>query len=469
MINFFRINDPFRLFAILGLMLVLSSIYLFVLEVPLLQPEMIWMLIGENMSEGKVMYKDILDDTGPFSAWVYWILDFVFGKNIWIYKIFAVAILFLQMVYLNSLFISYKSFEEITYIPAFVLMILVHMSFDILTLSPALMGSTFILFALGQLFSQTVLQKEGNDSVLLVGIFGGIAACFHFPMVFFLPFMILVGIIISGFSFTQLLLSIIGYFLPILICGVYYFWQDALPEFITEYILTSRTLEIYRHIRFRDLMLLLVTPLFFSVMGLFTGAIFKSLTVNQQKQLQLMLIFLFFSASAFFLTNRIAPYQLVILLPPLTYLISMLFLSVKKGMFLKITSIAFALLIPIIGYTWLFWKTQNQTMETYGVYYQNKHKITEGKTTLVLGNDLAYYQNSKQVTPYLNYHLTKELLADFNNLENVVMAFKHFEHDSPQVIVDEEGLFEELLDHLPVLKEKYRKSGTYYLLEGNKN
>lgn len=449
-------------------MLLLSSIYLFVFEVPLLQPEMTWMLIGENMSEGKIMYKDILDDTGPFSAWVYWILVFVFGKNIWIFKLIAGAILFLQMVYLNSLFISYKSFEEITYIPAFVLMILVHLSFDILILSPALMGSTFILLSLGQLFSQTVLQKEGNDSVLLVGIFGGIAACFHFPLVFFLPYMILVGIIISGFSFTQLLLSIIGYLLPILICGVYYFWQNALPEFITEYILTSRTLEIYRHVRFRDLMLLLVTPLFFSFMGLFTGSIFKSLTVNQQKQLQLMLIFLFFSASAFFLTNRMAPYQLVIMLPALTYLISMLFFSLKKGVFLKITSISFAVLIPLIGYSWLFWKTQNQTMETYGVYYENRHKITEGKTSLVLGNDLAYYQNSKQVTPYLNYHLTKELLADFNDLENVVMAFKHFQRLSPQVIVDEDGLFGELLEHLPILKEQYRKSGNYYLLETKK-
>ncbi|MDX5477771.1 MAG: hypothetical protein LPJ98_04895, partial [Cyclobacteriaceae bacterium] len=95
------------------------------------------------------------------------------------------------------------------------------------------------------------------------------------------------------------------------------------------------------------------------------------------------------------------------------------------------------------------------------------HKITEGKTTLVLGNDLAYYQNAKQVTPYLNYHLTKELLTDFNNLENVVMAFKHFQQFSPQVIVDEEGLFEELLEHLPILKEQYRKSGNYFLLDTN--
>src|SRR5690606_40421078 len=68
------------------------------------------------------------------------------------------------------------------------ILVLFQLSFDLLTLSPALMGTTFALLALGQLFSQTVRHQENPESVLLVGIFGGTALCFHFPFVAFLPF-----------------------------------------------------------------------------------------------------------------------------------------------------------------------------------------------------------------------------------------------------------------------------------------
>ena len=379
MIGFFRINDPFRLFPIFGLMILMSAIYLWVLKIPLLQPELTWMLIGKRLAEGKLMYRDVLDDSGPFSVGVYWLVHIIFDKSLWIYKISAGILVFVQMIYLNSLFIKYKSFDEITYIPAFVISVLVHLSFDIITLSPALMGSTFIVFALGQLFSQTVLQKEGADSVLLLGIYGGIAACFHFPLIFFLPFMLLAGIVVSGFTLRQFLLSIIGYTIPILICGVYFFWFDALPEFLNEYILTSRSLEVYLHVSYREILLLYFTPLAFAILGMLFSTIFKSFNVNQQKQIQLMFIYLIFAASSILLANRRAPYQWVVLIPGIAYFISLLFISLKNGIILQALTITFVILIPLVGYSWTFIKTNNDDLNSYGVYQTQQHQLTQGK------------------------------------------------------------------------------------------
>lgn len=428
---------------------------------------MIWLLLGERMADGNMMYRDILDDSGPFSATVFWGLYVLFGKSLLANKILAAVFLVLQITYLNYLFNQYKSFEETTYVPAFVAVILVHLSFDLLSLSPALMGSTFIVFALGQLFSQTVLQKEGSDSVLLTGIFSGIAVCFHFPLVFFLPYMIVVGIIISGFTFRQLLVSLSGYLLPVLICSVYYFWKDALPDFISKYILTARTADIYIHVRLRDILILYAAPVLFSFLGLFLGAVLRSLTVNQQKQVQLMMFFFVFAAASFLLTNRRAPYQFIIMLTPFTYFISMLFLSLKKGNLNNGLSIAFLALVPLIGLGWLTIKTLKDDLGDYGVYPKEQHRITENKKVLVLSDDLAYFKKAKQATPYLNYHLTRELLSSIDNLPEISLAYKNISKDLPDVVVDEDGVFEAFLEKAPLLKEKFEKSGKYYLLKSS--
>ncbi|WP_245917323.1 hypothetical protein [Mongoliibacter ruber] len=435
------------------------------MNLPILQPEMIWMLIGERMAEGNHMYTDILDDTGPLAAGTYWLLHLVFGRSVLIYKVLAGLIVFLQMVYLNSLFMRYKSFDENTYIPALVVLILFYCSFDLVTLSPALMGSTFIVLALGQLFAQTVLQKEGSDSVLLVGLYSGIALCFHFPLVIFLPYLILAGVVVSSFSFRQLLLSLIGYFIPIGICALYYFWIDALPQFVVEYILVGRLGEVYVHVSYRDLLLLYITPLFFGIIGIFLSSLFKSLTVNQQKQLQLMLIFLFFAASSILLVNRRTPYQLLILIPSLAYFISMFLNAAKRGFVNKILSYVFVIGIPLMGFGWWSVKHSQNKLEDYAVIAKPEHDISKNKKVLVLGTDLGFYKDAYQVTPYLNYYISREVLADFEDFKDMSEAYKNFLEEKPELVVDQDGVFQNLLQRIPLLKEKYRKSGKFYFLE----
>lgn len=445
-------------------MFLFSGIYWAVLNPPITQPELIWLLIGEKMAEGKLMYRDILDDTGPFSATVYWLLNLIFGKSLLSHKIVAGAILFVQMAYINKLLNRYKSFEESSYVPAFVTVILVHASFDLLSLSPALMGSTFILLALGQLFSQTVLQKEGSDSVLLTGIFSGIALCFHFPMIFFLPYMLFMGIIISGFSLKQLFLSLAGYALPFMICSTYYFWQDAFPDFFSKYVLTSRNLDLYIHVRLRDILILFAAPILFSFLGIFLGAVIKSLTVNQQKQLQLMVLFFIFATASFFLTNRRAPYQFVILLPPFTYFVSMLLLALRKKNLANAMSISFLILVPFIGYSWLLVKTVQSDLNSYGVFVTENHEVAKDMKVLVLDYDIAYYQKGKQTSPYLNYQLTKDILSSSDQPKITALASKNILSDLPELVVDGEGLFETFLEKVPLIKAKYKKEGRYFHL-----
>lgn len=455
MLSFFKINDPFRLFAVFGLMLLISGIYLLVFQTPPTQTEMTWLLLGERLAEGKHMYKDILDDTGPLSAGAYWALHLLAGKNLIAHQVVAFLLIGFQLIYFNNLFFNYRTFDENSYIPALVMGILFHISFDFIHLSPMLMGSTFLIVALGQLFSQTVLQKENTGSILLVGLYLGIAACFHFPLVVFFPYLIIVGIAIGGYSFSELVLALVGYCLPLACCATYYFWIDGLPEFIDEFILTSRLAEVYKHVAIRDFLLLMTIPLFFTSLGIIYGSFFKSLTVNQQKQLQLMLIFFLTSVSVLFLSNRHTPYQLIVFIPPMTYFISLLFISNAEGLVMTIMVYIFLLGIPIVGMAWVFSKTADESIKTYVISPGTRHELTKGKNVVVLGTDLAYYQGASLATPFLNYSHSKPLLTNYGDLSSMVWVYQALKNDLPEIVIDEDGVFKNLLEIFPEFQTRY--------------
>lgn len=446
-------------------MLLMSLIYGWVLKAPMTQPEMIWMLLGERLAEGGHMYKDVIDNTAPLSAGVFWMIHVLFGKSLLAHQLLAYFLICFQIIYVNNLFFNFRTFEENSYVPALIMGILFHSSFDFIRLTPMLMGSTFLILAVGQLFSQTMLQKESTSSVLLVGLYLGIAACFHFPLIVFLPYLIVVGVAIGGYNFSQLILSLVGYFLPLASAATYYFWIGGIGEFVSEFLLTSNLEVSYKHVSLRDLLFLMVTPLFFTTMGIVYGSFFKSLTINQQKQLQLMLIFLLAAVAVVFLSNRHTPYQLVVFIPPMVYFISLLFLANPSGVFMTVLTYLFLLGVPLTGMFWLFQKTSLDDSNAYTIQQENRHEISKGKKVLVLGTDLGYYQGASLATPYLNYYHSKELLSNYSDMSSMAQVYQAFKMDMPEIVIDEEGVFLELMRVFPSFQELYasERRGVYVL------
>ncbi|GGF33480.1 hypothetical protein [Echinicola rosea] len=463
MLSFFKINDPFRILGIALLLIALSLPYE-LMNIPLLSPELSWMLVGERLSHGHYLYVDIVDDIGPLSAYMYWLIDALVGRSWWMYKFLAACIILFQIYYVNRLFIQYKAFDNTSYIPALVMLVLFHFSFDMLTLSPALMGTTFIILALGQLFSQTLLNEQNTESILLVGLFGGVAVCFHFPLIIFLPFLLVAGITVSGFSFNQLILSLVGYFQPFVMCCIYFFWIGGLPEFITEFVLATRITSSYPHVTYFDLLTLMVAPLLFAVIGYFVGTVTTSITVNQQKQKQLMLLYTIFAIFSVFIANRRTPYQMVIILPGLTYFIAQIFIHLTNRKQLNALFYTFLLLIPAVGYTWTVYKIQAKKTWNYTL---EESVQPRAKRIVILGDEISAYQHTKLASPYLNFRLSKRVLTDYADQENMMEVYLNFLNEKPTVIYDQEGLFEKLIVHIPALGKLYQKEqeGVFRLSE----
>ncbi|WP_157971949.1 hypothetical protein [Pleomorphovibrio marinus] len=468
MLSFFKFNDPIRLVGIILLLLLLRLPYMW-MGTPVTQPEMLWLLVGERISEGFMLYTDIRDNTAPLSALIYGGLHFIFGRTLWPYHLLASFIIFLQSAYINSLFLSHKSYDENTYLPAFITVLLFHFSYDLLTLSPVLLGSTFLLLAIGQLFSLATINQNNTEAIVLLGLFAGLAPCFHFPLLFFLPVMILTGLFISNFNFQELLLSIVGYFLPLSIIGLFFFWNGAFMDFVQGLMSPGWKLDSLAHVSYRELLYVMAFPIGFTVFGYLATSLWGRLYIHQQKQKQIVMIYGLGAVLLVFLNYRVIAYQFIPFIPLMVFFINHLILRNERLFVQSVLFYALLISVPFFGYSWFFYKKNDKSFSDYALKIEEKHAIGNGSKLLVLGKDLAYYHSASPATGFLNFNLSKKHLLEVEDFDKMHVTMANFQKDPPEWVIDQEGVFSSILPYYPILQEAYtpRRPGIYELKKGS--
>lgn len=414
-----------------------------------------WMVLGERLSEGYLLYVDVIDDTGPLSAGVFTGLHILFGRSPVAYILLGKIFVFFQIYYWNSTLIKYRVFDENTYLPAIVMAALFHFSFDLMYLSPTLLGSTFLLLAFGQLFSHTVLQKESSESTLLIGIYGGLATGFHWNFVFFLPFLILTGLAVSSFTVRQLFLAIMGFLLPILLILVFYFWNDGLEQALQVWPIVF-SFPKYSYQPSLSWLTPGVFPVILALIGFAISSFFRGATINQQKQRQLIVIWLLFSAGLFFLVKNNASYQLVVFLPALSYFISQFFLHFSWTLLIRPAFFGLVLVLPI--WTLNYWDARIAVDTSYFIADADDTPLPNQEGLMILEEDPSPYIYKSLDGPFLNFHMSTSYLKQEKTLQQKAQVFQMIRRQQPKQVLDGEGLFKDLLEELPALKEFYTET-----------
>ena len=174
MLSFFKVNALYNLGSLLVLLIIIRiPVYLYGL--PQLIPELQWMLVGEQMNKGFILYSDIWDNTAPLSALVYAGLDSLFGRSQAAFQLMALFFGAVQTIYFNVLVNSRDVFPKRNYVPGLIYVLYLNVSFDCCTLSPVLMGTTFLLLAFGGLVRQ-VSRSGATDEVFEIGFYISVAA-----------------------------------------------------------------------------------------------------------------------------------------------------------------------------------------------------------------------------------------------------------------------------------------------------
>lgn len=472
MISFFRINDPLRIIGVL-LLLLLIRLPLILNGIDLITPELSWLTIGEALANDKKMYIDIWDNTGPLATGIYWILHELFGKSQFAYQCLSIVLVMYQAFIFNRAMIRNGVYNEKTFVPALLYMLFMCMSFDFFTLPPVLLAMTFLIHALRnviRLNNQSVAQE-----IFEIGVYTGIASLIYLPSVYFLIMLLLSLVLFRISSFQTLFLAIYGFILAIMVYLIYPYYNDSIGEFLEMYVYSYFTISSNNYISLKDLLIISAIPAFIlvvSVFDTFTNRNFVNFQVSCQ---QIMILWTITSVIAIIWNVNLAPFQLMLFVPSLSFFASHFLLSQRKKLLTELYFLISGVLIISSAYVSYYQIIPDEQF----IFYKNLKVINttpqsiQDKKILVIGDPIDAYQHNSLATKYFNSKLSGRHFTEISNYATIGAINREFNEDMPEVIIDNRQVIDSLFAHAPILSAKYKKiphsgKAIYYVLkEGN--
>jgi hypothetical protein len=463
-IQYFRINDPYRL---VGLLLLLIIIYLpLFLDFPTMTiPELKSIVIGEKLNENYSMYTELADNTAPLAAWLYEITDSIFGRSTLARHIFAFVLLFFQGAYLGIMFITRKAFNENTYIPSLVFCLLFFLSFDTITFSAELAGSSFLLLALNNLFKEIEFRVQRDETTFNLGLFISLASLFSFGFFCYLFCAMIILFFFSRTSPRKFLLLGFGFLLPhFLVLSIAYL-NGSISSLWDYYYLSNFVLTRSTFISTESLIVMSSIPLIYFVVSIVMLQRESRFSKYQSQLLQVMFLWIGFSLIYLFTCKDLRPQNLIVFFPGLTFLFTHFFLFIRRKKYAEMN--IWIMVIGIISVSYLARYDKLKAVNYARLLVSPHDKEVKNKRILVLQNDLTYFQQNKLATPYLNWQLSERIFKAPDFYENITQVYHALINDPPDLIIDKENLMQPFFDRMPGLKKLYTRKGDGYAKASN--
>ncbi|MCF6356525.1 MAG: DUF6427 family protein [Draconibacterium sp.] len=235
-----------------------------------------------------------------------------------------------------------------TKLPSILFIIIVSGFTDLHTLHPVFPATMFLLFAIYSLFG-TFEEPKPYSAIFNTGFFIGVGTFFYFNLIVLLPaFIIGITILMRENSWRKYIILLIGFFVPVFFVFSYAVITEQISEMLTVITQNIVTPVNYFHTN-------IPLHIYLSVLTLLTitGTIiimrqYDSKKVSSRKYFAIFLVIFVVSLFSFTFIPVTSQEMLVIIAIPITYLISNLFVSIKRkfwGDFLFILLIAIVIFI----------------------------------------------------------------------------------------------------------------------------
>lgn len=248
------------------------------------------------------------------------------GEDSRLSKIVAICLVFSQGFYINSLIHQHQLSRTPNLYAGLFYVYLSCLSPYFLQLSPLMLGMTFILTALGQIWPVYRVPYAANK-IFNAGFFVGIAGLFYFPLTVF-TFLIIASLnVLRAFQLKEVIMALIGCFIPYFLAVVYYYWNFDIHSFLQ---LQFNSLSFgfsYHPAGY--------TPLSISVCYIFAALLLLGLlnyngylakrVMQAQKKIQVLFWWLLVAPLALFLQSSVSIHHLLLLSAPLGILLSFSF------------------------------------------------------------------------------------------------------------------------------------------------
>ncbi len=220
MISIFKINDPYRLILVFILFILLRLPFLISGSL-VTTPQLEWMVLGEKMASGATLYVNVYHPTGPVTAGIYWLFNEVFGRSVIPLRITAFLLILFQASLLSLILINHRAYNQNTYVPSLIYIILMTFFPDAPILSPELISMTFLLLAYNLIFRHIGSREKKDWVMMYAGIFFGLAALAYLPSALFLIGASLTLLLFTSTEPRRYFLLVYGFLVPFLFVWIY--------------------------------------------------------------------------------------------------------------------------------------------------------------------------------------------------------------------------------------------------------
>ncbi|WMJ72260.1 DUF6427 family protein [Cytophagaceae bacterium ABcell3] len=458
MISYFR-NYGFSRLPVLFIILLLLRLPMFFAGIPLTIPELTWLTVGEKVANGFVMYRDVWENLEPLSVAVYHTIHLLFGKSETAYRIIALFLVFVQAYFLNEIYNMQQAREKTT-LPALFYIIFSFLYFDFLTLSPMLMGLTFILVMLYYVF-YLMRSPEDYEKVLYLGLSAGMAMMFYYPAAVFFIFIFLTLVIYTPANLAKVLLLLSGFLLPMAIAAVYFFWFDGLRDFYHNFIITPFSLQRFRYVENETLILVFAVPLLVTVLSFFVSTGAGGKTNYQTNVIKVTFLYLILAAVAFvFFTRTITTNQLYIFLPGIVIYTAFAMQQLRNRRLQEFSFWFTVFLVVLVSYGSLYDFAVRSDLADNDHLIADREALHEhftGKNVWTTGDDRDIYLDNTLGMPYLNMVLAERHFNRLHSFQVLSEVYENFIRHRPEVIDDQGGLMPDIFMRIPVLENEYKQ------------
>jgi hypothetical protein len=453
LIRFFSINDPLKLLIALFL-LVIIRVALIISGIPLTISEIEWFAVGEKINNGFLLYKEIWTDIPPLSALVFATITYLFGKSTLALQILSIIVVMIQITIFSFAINQYDTQTEKNYLGSFIyaLMASIYVGFN--SLSPALLSATFALLALHNLL-YIIKNGPAFNSVFYTGIWISISTLFFFPNIAYLVAILATLLILTKLQAQSVFVFLFAFMFPYACVGIYFYANNAFAEFDTHFIDSSL---ILINNNFFGLETILYVFGFAILVFLLSIAMLVSSNqfINFQTRChQLMFFWLICGAFSFFISDKITLTHFTVMLPAVVFVNTQYFLLLKNNWKTNLYFSLFVFYLVIISFANFRFNLDFKSKilaDITNIKHTNKRILNLGESNL-------YYFKNSLATPFLEWKHAEYLFKNLENYRNIATIYDGIKNDMPEIIIDENNYFEQVLEKIPEFKLIYKKTG----------
>jgi hypothetical protein len=463
-LRFFKSSLPAQLLVLLVLVLALRLPLLW-LGLPTTAAELRLLLLGEGLASGAWPYRDLYDGTAPLAAAAAGVLQLAWGRPLLLYRVAALGILLVQALRYNTVLNRADVHPERGYLAGLTYLVVASLTSDLDTLSPLLIGHTFIIFALSALLPTS---REGYDNRRLfrAGFLVGLAALCYLPLAFFVLLGFFAVLIFAANSFRSALLLVCGFLSPFALVATVFLYVGALPNFSTMHLERGLSPAVAAT---DGLPPAVAWPMLAGVAVLLGLALLRAGStalglVFQAKFRQLQLVWLLVAVAVLVVGRGLAPGSLLLLLPPLTYfglylwqrlpgsagwLPELLFVVVLGAVLV----VRYRDLVPGLPHLLRLPPESAFAPQPSSSF----RRLGADRSVLVLGPDRRAYLTHSAARPYLDWPLAEQDFNHLNEYAAVVRIGRNLGPRRPAYLLDQNKLLPKLRHLLPQVFGSYEE------------